>query len=203
MGKIISPAPVKLFVGVLVSDRPYFKAVVEKLTSLFGAIDLTTADEGIPFTFTDYYAAEMGANIRRFFLSFDKLIKPDSIAEIKIRTNELEEAIAREVKSAPHLSLEPGRSRSSGQERSALPRPINLDPGYLTAGKIILATTKDYAHRIYIKDGIYAEITLQYRSGQEGARGWTALPWTYPDYRTKEYLDFFERMRKIYLSQNR
>jgi len=196
MGKILAPVPVKLFIGILASDISLFRIAEKKLSSVLGTIDLKTADEGIPFTFTDYYTTEMGTNLKRFFLSFEKLIKPDEISGIKIRANELEETVTQWVDAERHGAAAP-------KVKSPVSRPINLDPGYLTTGKVILATTKDYAHRIYVKDGIYAEVTLQYRSGQESTKGFQPMPWTYPDYRTKEYLDFFERMRKIYLNQTR
>lgn len=183
MGKILLPAPVKLFIGILASDASLFRMAEEGLASLFGAIDLKTNAKGIPFTFTAYYTNEMGNNIKRFFLSFEKSIQPDDITGIKIKTNQLEEVIA-------------------GEANAKVSRPVNLDPGYLAAGKVILATTKDYAHRIYLKDGIYAEITLQYRAIKSGGKEFQAMPWTYPDYCTKEYLDFFNQMRKIYLTQN-
>ena len=155
----------------------------KKLVALFGAIDLKTNAQGIPFTFTDYYTKEMGNTIKRFFLSFEKTIKPDDITGIKIKANQLEEIIA-------------------GESNAKVSRPVNLDPGYLTTSKIILTTTKDYSHRIYLKDGIYAETTLQYRTVKGGGKEFQAMPWTYPDYCTKEYLDFFSQMRKIYLTQN-
>jgi|SRR3989339_1361725 len=183
MGKILQPAPVKLFIGMLVSDLSLFKKAEEKLSSLFGAIDLKTDSKGIAFTFTDYYTNEMGHHIKRFFLSFKKNISPDDIADIKIQTNQLEEIIAEET-------------------NTKVPRPINLDPGYLTASKIILVTTKDYSHRIYLKSGIYAETTLQYHTVKGKGKEFQAMPWTYPDYCTKEYIDFFNQMRKIYLTQN-
>jgi hypothetical protein len=185
MGKILPPAPVKLFVGIIASDATLFRISEEKLSSCFGAVDLKTDAQGIPFTFTDYYDNEMGPNLKRLFLSFKKTIQPDDISAIKIKTNELEEIIAKEA-------------------TLKISRPVNLDPGYLTASNIILATTKDYSHRIYIKDGIYAEITLQYRAAKGAIKtaGFQPMAWTYPDYCTKEYLDFFNRMRKIYLSPN-
>jgi len=183
MGKILLPDPVKLFIGILALDASLFRMAEKKLVSLFGAIDLKTSAQGIPFTFTDYYTKEMGNSIKRFFLSFKQTIKPDDIADIKVQTNQLEEAIIKEA-----------NSKAS--------RPVNLDPGYLTASKIILTTTKDYSHRIYLKDGIYAETTLQYRNIKGGGKGFQSMPWTYPDYCTKEYLDFFNQMRKIYLNQN-
>lgn len=183
MGKIQLPDPVKLFIGILVSDASFFKIAEKKLVSLFGAVDLKTNASGIPFTFTDYYTKEMGNSIKRFFLSFKQTIKPDDIADIKIKTNQLEETIVKEI-------------------NSKVSRPVNLDPGYLTASKIILTTTKDYSHRIYLKDGIYAETTLKFRALKGGENGFQSMPWTYPDYCTKEYLDFFNQMRNIYLNQN-
>ncbi|MBI5778046.1 MAG: DUF4416 family protein [Planctomycetes bacterium] len=183
MGKILLPSPVKLFIGILATNTSFFRIAEEKLVSLFGVIDLKTPAQGIPFTFTDYYTNEMGNNLKRFFLSFEKAIQPDAITDIKIKTNRLEEVIA-------------------GTASAKVTRPVNLDPGYLTSGKVILATTKDYSHRIYLKDGIYAEITLQYRAVKGSGKKFQAMPWTYPDYCTKEYLDFFHQMRKIYLTQN-
>lgn len=183
MGKILLPTPVKLFIGILASNVSLFRMAEKKLTSLFGAIDLRTNAQGIPFTFTDYYTNEMGNNIKRFFLSFEKTINPDAITGIKVKTNQLEEVI-------------------TGEVSAKASRPVNLDPGYLTASKVILATTKDYSHRIYLKDGIYAETTLQYHTVKGGGKEFQAMPWTYPDYCTKEYIDFFNQMRKIYLNQN-
>lgn len=186
MGKIISAEPVKLFTGIIALNTALFQTAEARLIELFGPVDLKTSEQGIPFTFTDYYESEMGSNLKRFFVSFKKSIRPDQLAGIKVKINLIEESIAAAVK-------------------SKAARPVNLDPGYLTASKVILATTKDYAHRIYLQKGIYAEITLQYRSSKTAVRtpGFQPMPWTYPDYCTKEYLDFFERLRKIHLSCNR
>jgi hypothetical protein len=119
----------------------------------------------------------MGPNLLREFLSFRDLIPPDRIAAIKRETNGIEQELASALK-AP------------------APRPVNLDPGYLSASKVVLATTKDYAHRLYLADGIYAEVTLNYCDGR-----WQPRPWTYPDYRTDAYAGFFAQMRKLYLEQ--
>jgi len=183
MGKIQLPQPVKLFIGILSADCSFFKIAEEKLSSIFGPIDLKTNPEGIPFTFSNYYDREMGTGIKRLFLSFRKLINPENISSIKIKTNELEDVIAKETK-------------------SNVVRPVNLDPGYLSANKVLLATTKDYSHRIYLRDGIYSEITLQYRSSASGGKkGFQPMAWTYPDYQTQAYLDFFYQMREIYLNK--
>jgi hypothetical protein len=183
MGKIQLPPPVKLFIGILSGESFFFSIVEDRLSSIFGPIDLKTNSEGISFNFSDYYAKEMGSNLKRMFLSFKKLISPGDISSIKIKTNDLEELIATEAK-------------------NKILRPINLDPGYLSASKIVLATTKDYAHRIYLRNGIYSEITLQYRTSTlNDTKGFQAMAWTYPDYKTQPYLDFFHKMRVIYLDQ--
>lgn len=183
MGKIQFPTPVKLFIGILSTDCNFLKIAEEKLSSIFGPIDLKTIPEGIPFTFSNYYDKEMGTGLKRLFLSFRKLINPENISSIKIKTNELEYVIANELK-------------------SNVVRPVNLDPGYLSSNKVLLVTTKDYSHRIYLQDGIYSEITLQYKSSTSGSKkGFQPMPWTYPDYQTQAYLDFFHRMREIYLNK--
>ena len=74
-------------------------------------------------------------------------------------------------------------------------RQINIDPGYLDLAKLVLATTKDYAHRVFLRKGIFAEITLSFRGDSFGANDWT-----YPDYRTQEYIDIFNQIRKLYLA---
>lgn len=124
-----------------------------------------------PFTFTAYYTPEMGEGILRRFLSFERPATPESAADLKLWTNALE-------------------ARLAGPE-FPVPRPINLDPGYVTLSKLVLTTTKDQAHRIYLRDGIFAEITLSYTRG-----AWQPLPWTYADYRTEEYRAFFDLVRR-------
>ncbi len=175
MGDIRPPKPVKLLVGMLAQRPEWFAAAERLLADAFGPIDL--ASPLIPFTFTDYYTPEMGPGLLRKFVTHDRLILPDQIAPIKVRTNELEAALAREMP-------------------AEVPRPVNLDPGYLDGSKLILATTKDYVHRIYLRDGIYAEITLTYKKGS-----FVPTPWTYQDYRTQPYLAFFAKVRARYLEQ--
>ncbi|MFW6006187.1 MAG: DUF4416 family protein [Candidatus Bipolaricaulota bacterium] len=175
MGEPTEPKPVKLFTGLLTSRPEVLSSVEEDLRAEFGPIDLET--ELIPFDFTDYYRQEMGKGIKRKFVSFKDLIDPGDIADIKLNTNEAEEELSE------NLDVD-------------LPRPINVDPGYVGLSKIVLATTKNYSHRIYLQDGIYAEVTLQYKDG-----AFRPLQWTYPDYRSDEYLEFFERVRTRYCEQ--
>ena len=122
----------------------------------------------------------MGPDLLRQFVSFEPLIDPGRLAEIKRETNELERRIADD---AAALEIE---------------RPVNIDPGYVTPDKLVLATTKDRAHRIYLSSGIYAEVTLVYARG-----AWQPLEWTYPDYRKPEYHAYFEQLRRRMLEQRR
>ncbi|MFQ5862036.1 MAG: DUF4416 family protein [Candidatus Brocadiales bacterium] len=174
MGSIQPVLPVNLIVGMLSSDESLFEMVETRLEKELGPVDL--ASGVIPFNFTDYYKKEMGESIGRKFVSFKKLIEPDGIAPIKVFTNRMEESF-----SAMH---------------SPVSRPINLDPSYIASSKLVLATTKDYAHRILLREGIYAEVTLRYVGDR-----FEPLPWTYPDYKTKEYLGFFSRVRGLYLNK--
>jgi hypothetical protein len=128
--------------------------------------------DAFDFTETDYYAAEMGVGLKKQFWAFERLIDPGRLAAIKLTTNFWEAEYA-------------------GAGLHAEPRPLNLDPGYLTLAKLVLASTKDHAHRIYLADGIYAEVTLAYRRG-----AWQPLEWTYPDYRRADYHAFFTNCRE-------
>lgn len=161
---------VRLITGVLTAFPDLFDAAAEACEREFGPIELRS--DTFDFDFTDYYAEEMGAPIKRRFFSFRDRIDPAGLADIKLRTNIMERRIADAF-------------------RKPVPRPVNLDPGYLTLSKLVLATTKDYAHRIYLRDGIYAEITLRYHKGR-----FEAMPWTYPDYRTEAYHRFFLQVRE-------
>ena len=126
------------------------------------------------FTETDYYQATMGAGLLKQFFGFERLIRPEELPVIKMETNGFEAAYAEK-------GLHDVR------------RPLNLDPGYLSLAKWVLASTKDHSHRIYLERGIYAEITLHYTSGE-----FVPLPWTYPDYRREDYRAFFCSARERY-----
>ena len=177
MGETKPPHPVKLLVGMLAQQAPWLAAAERHLADAFGPIDL--ASGLIPFDFTDYYTPEMGPGLLRKFVTHERLIPPGDIASVKVATNDIEERLAAEL--AADVS-----------------RPVNLDPGYLDGSKLVLATTKDYAHRIYLGQGIYAEITLTWQRG-----AWRPTPWTYRDYQSEPYLAFFAQARARYLEQRR
>lgn len=171
MGKESEHKPVKLVIPILYSNAQLFNKCKNILVENFGNIDYIS-DE-IPFNFTDYYNNEMGTPITRIFISFNKLIKPEELVSIKKWTNKLELELSIENK-----------------------RKVNLDPGYLTLAKFILATTKDFQHRIYMGNGIYEEVTLYYKNKQ-----WTHHEFTFPDYRTETYKKILTDIRNIYYEQ--
>jgi hypothetical protein len=188
MAEIKQPQPAKLISGALTRFPEALREIETLLVKDFGPLDLISPV--FSFTQTDYYQATMGTDIKRQFFAFHDLISPDQLSSIKVRTNQLESFIA---------CLRPDVHRDRQARKcvyEGIQRPVNIDPGYVTAAKLILATTKDYTHRIYLGQGIYAEVTLHYAEGN-----YQAWPWTYPDYQTKEYLDFFRQVRQIYLNQ--
>lgn len=173
MAQPTAPQPVKYLCGMIAGDPALFDRARGALTDLLGPTDCQSP--AYPFDMTDYYAAEMGPDLQRMFLAFDTLAQPDRLAEIKLATNALEVRLAAD---------------------SPLPRPINLDPGYLTTAKLVLASMKDFSHRIYLRDGVYAEVTLTYRHGQ-----WEPTPWTFPDYASGRYDTFLNTARQRYHDQ--
>jgi len=174
MGEIRTPLPVKFFVGILTSVPEIAAKAEGQLASIFGGVDLRS--ESFLFDQTDYYDEEMGTPIYRHFLSFERLIDPSGIAGAKVKTNNLESVFA-----ADHPNLR---------------RPINLDPGYLEQSKIVLASTKNFYHRILLTEGIYAEVTLHFEEGS-----WQSFPCTFPDYKTDRYHRFFTALRDLYRDQ--
>lgn len=173
MGLAREARPVKLIVGMIAPREELFVAARRELTAAYGQVDHTSPIW--PFDFTAYYIQEFGENLLRQFLSFVELIDPARLAEVKAYTNALEQ----------EHSLQ-GR------------RQINLDPGYVDLSKLVLATTKNHQHRIYLGQGIYAEVTLRYTN--KSFRPWQ---WTYPDYRTDHYVQFFNQVRETLLQQAR
>jgi hypothetical protein len=174
MAEIHSPLPVKLFVGVLTSIPDIISPVEEQLSELFGPIDARS--EPFPFDMTRYYDETMGSPISRRFIGFSNLIEPSVISDIKKATNELESVFA--------------------SKWTTVQRPINLDPGYLEQSKIVLASTKNFYHRILVSDGIYAEVTLHFEAGE-----WRTFPWTFPDFKMGRYHPFFSTLRDTYRTQ--
>ena len=165
------PGKVKLIIGFLYSSNDLYDKAKKSLEKKMGPTDFES--NIIEFRFTDYYREEMGSNLKRRFVSFKRLIQPEDIVQIKLFTIKIEKKFSILNK-----------------------RRINIDPGYLNEAKILLSTTKDYSHRIYLDKRIFAEITLIYKN-----RGFQNLPWTYPDFRTKLYKEIFLKVRNIYKEQ--
>ncbi len=175
MWELKEPGQVKLIIGALAADENCLKKVVEAIEAEFGDIDLVS--DTWPFTQTDYYKEQTGDNILKQFVSIEELIDPGELADIKHRTNAIEKQLADEL-------------------AVGLSRPVNLDPGIIEPSKLILATTKNYSHRIYIGKKMYAEVTLIFDNAK-----WQTMPYTYPDYTQKCYHDFFSKVRKKLLEQ--
>ena len=178
MARPRAPQPVKLFCGLLSGDPDLLQRARQLLRRRCGPIDLES--DIWPFDQTDYYQDEMGPGLQRQFVSFERPTHPDALPGVKHDTNAIEEEIAQQC-----AALE-------------ITRPVNLDPGYLDLGKLVLATTKDRSHRLYIGQSMYAEVTLHFMQER-----WQTWPWTYPDYRRPEYQEFFTRVRDRFRKQRR
>jgi Domain of unknown function (DUF4416) len=166
---------VKLIMGLIIGSQAPLLAVRQQIEAAYGPIDLET--DRLPFTAKRYYEGEMGPQLQRLFWSFAVLMAPETLARIKCDTNAVEQAFA----------------QWHGQTWR---RRVNLDPGYVDQAKLVLATTKDRQHRLYLGRGIYGEVTLRFTGGR-----FEPWEWTYPDYRTPEYRAFFETVRRRYRQQ--
>lgn len=177
MGKIIYPNPVKLIFSIISAQESFFQGAKNKLTDLFGKIDMESGYQA--FDFTDYYREEIGDHLKQLMVSFEKLILPDRLSQIKIESNQLEFAL----------------SKNDDQDKNVhgIKRKVNFDPGYLTLGKFILASTKNGPARIYLRQGIYAEITLRFSN-----KTFQPLRWTYMNYQTDTYIHYFNQVREKY-----
>jgi hypothetical protein len=164
---------VKFFCGLIYSRARSAEHAVDVLQRSVSRIESRSAV--IPFTATDYYRPEMGEPLFRQFVSFRGLLPPQRLPEIKIGAMELEARLA-----------EDGR------------RLVNLDPGYLSEANVIIATAKNHYHRVPLSDGIYAHIEYVLKDG-----GIHFLPWTYPDFQTPAYLDFFQRLLERFKQDRR
>jgi len=177
-----SPLPVLRFAGLLAGSEEQLAAARFELGQWYGKIE--DASEILPFTFTDYYADEMGPNLLRQWIRFDALFNPEHLAKCKLETNMAETLLAKQFRPA------------GGPAAAAGGRPINIDPGYVHRYKVILATTKDHSHRVYISEGIYGEVTLHWHQNR-----WTPWPWTYADYQSDAAQQFFQKARTAYLEK--
>jgi len=162
---------VKLVVSLIAADEALFMRAIEALSRRFGRMDFLS--EIIPFDQTDYYEGEFGGGLKRRFVSFESLCAPDGdgLAEIKLFTNGVEDEF-----------LGPGGKRR-----------INIDPGVVSLERFVLASCKNFTHRIYLRDGVWADLTLIYTAGE-----FKDLPWTYPDYKADVMKSWLRQIRARY-----
>jgi hypothetical protein len=168
MGIPERPHKVKLIVGLLSNDLKAMEKAGAMLAGTFGGIDFESAV--LDFTHSDYYKKEMGSGLKRKFLSFRRPFDLKDIYKVKLKTNILESKLLKSGK-----------------------RSVNIDPGYIDLAKLVLFSTKDYIHRIYLNKGIFAEVTLFYKD-----KSFNPWPWTYPDYKSEAYRDIFNSIRELY-----
>lgn len=167
------PESVKLIVGILYSDAGRLRGAFEMMEEAFGRTD--SVSDIFHFRVSDYYRPEMGERIYRRFASFGNLVHPGSLASIKIRTNQIEEELASEGK-----------------------RKVNLDPGVLDYDKFVLASCKYNGQKIYLDQGVWADLTLRYSKGC-----FEPYPWSFPDFKKGDYEGVFLSVREIYKKQKK
>jgi len=171
MGKPHPHIPVKLIVGLIFGKRFYFIRARHILEKKFGKVEAQSPE--FDFSCTDYYADELGHGLKRVFLSFKQLIVLKNSYQIKLFTNRIEKKLS-----------------NSGL------RTVNIDPGYISLSKLVLFTTKNRSHRIYLDKGIYADLELTFED-----KTFRPLKWAYPDCKSGEYIDFFNLIRADYYKQ--
>jgi hypothetical protein len=177
MWEIRQPQPVKLMVGIMAADGRCLDAACRCVIDAFGPADLTSPV--YPFDMTEYYEEQAGPSILRQFLAIEQLIDPGRMGDIKHQANQMEMQLAQSLK-------------------TPFPRPVNLDPGYVEPSKLVLASTKNFAHRVYIGNGMWAEVTLTYNKGV-----WQVYPYTFPDFKSGRYNEFLSQVREKLVSQLR
>ena len=165
-------APVKLICGVIFREDALYEDVKRRLVAEWGRVDLES--QAFAFDLTEYYEAEMGPGLKRRFMSFETLVAPEALPGLKLRVIELEEELRRDAGS-------PGR-------------PVNIEPGYLSSAALVMATAKDFSHRVPLGRGIYAHLEFLFTK-----TGVKILDWTYPDFRRGPCQEFFREVRRAYL----
>ncbi len=175
MGAIYDFEPEKLIIGVIYSDTGVYEAAMSLLKEEFGETDGECEEFSFSDEFSTYYDEELGGKGQRIIYSFKRLVDPARQAEIKEFTNELEAKL------------------SEGGKRK-----INLDPGFINHGRVMLATTKETGFRVPLKRGIYTELTLFWAKGE-----WHKFPWTYRDYQSEKVQTFLKKTRKAYLEERK
>ena len=166
--------PEKLFCGILYTNAAGYSRACERLRESYGEMDYESPELSFS-SFSDYYGYEMEGEVYRRFVSFERFVPPDTIAEIKLHTNDIE------------AEMSQGGCRT-----------VNLDPGLIGHGRLLLPTTKPAGHRIALCDGIYIEMTLFYSRGE-----WHEFPWTYRDFKSAEVKTIMTRIRRSYIKARR
>lgn len=174
LATVCKPPPAKLFLAIMYRDDTSKEKALEVFTKRFGDVDKEFGPLEVA-AYTHYYDKKMGKGLKKCYMTFKKLIERHELCAIKIFTNEIENKLMKNGK-----------------------RPVNLDPGYLNNDKLVLASTKDFFHRIYLDKGIYAEVTLHYRKGK-----YRFFSWTFPDYKEKEVQKFLEKARAQLVGESR
>ena len=167
------PEDVKLISSLFSSQETLVDQVIGEVQQTFGPVEWTSPS--LSFDHTRYYEKEMGWPLYRRFVAFSRLIRPEEIVEVKLATNLIERKYVIDGK-----------------------RQINIDPGYISLERLVLATGKNYVHRIYLSKGIYADLTLVFHRGS-----FTPLDWTYRDYGDPALIAFFNDLREKYKNQIR
>jgi hypothetical protein len=173
MGFSQVPLKVKPFLAVLYKPEIHMDELLKTLAPVFGGVECSYGP--VPFDFSDYYREEMGEGLFKAYYTFESLMDRQALPAQKHFTN----------------STEQGRLAQGN-------RCVNLDPGYIARDKLVLATTKDFYHRLYLADGIFGEVTLHFRKGE-----FRHFSWTYPDYQTPAFLEFLIKARAMYMHEVR
>ena len=166
MSELKKPKPVQLIMALLYSQVEQREQTTKKLAECFGPIEWESPE--FEFNHTRYYTEEMEENLWKVILGFNKLINQENLVEIKLETNHLEQDFSQAGK-----------------------RRVNIDPGYLTLDRLVVATGKNTSHRVYLGKGVYGDLTLIFQSGS-----FQSLPWTYPDFRSEKIISFFNQFRQ-------
>ena len=173
MSRPHEPDHVKLISSLFSPEKEFLDTIIKQLEKICGPVDWVSPE--LFFDRTKYYAKEMGWPLHRRFIAFEKLALPGQLIELKLKTNAIEQQY-----------LVDGKRR------------VNIDPGYISPERLILATGKNFVHRVYLSQGIYADLTLVFQKGC-----FKTLEWTYPDYAEPEIIGYFNNVRKRYMIQVR
>ena len=173
MSQLVTPPPVKAMAAILSAHRELIGQAARKWEELVGPLDY--AGPEMTFNQSEYYREEMGWPQYKRIFAAETLVDPAALVDIKIGCQKIEAEFT-----------------SDGR------RSVNLDPGYVSPERLVLATGKNAAHRLYLGGGVWGELTLIYESGQ-----YRALPWTYADYASDPVLEVVADLRKKYIEQRR